>query len=81
MKLMACGQNGILDIIDVASRKMKASYMRQPRSNRRPLFAATVVAAMFATGPSKEELLEKSKTVSCTTVRYKVVLPSGYDPA
>ena len=36
---------------------------------------------MFATQPVRAELLEKTKKVGRTTVRYKVVLPSGYDPA
>jgi len=46
-----------------------------------PLFSAAVVIAMFATRPVQAELLEKTKQVSGTTVLYKVVLPSGYDPA
>jgi predicted esterase len=36
---------------------------------------------MFAIQPVQAELLEKTKKVGRTTVRYKVVLPSGYDPA
>ena len=40
-----------------------------------------LVVAMFATQPVRAELLEKTKKVAGTTVRYKVVLPSGYDPA
>jgi predicted esterase len=36
---------------------------------------------MFAAQPLQAELLEKSKQVAGTTVRYKVVLPNGYDPA
>jgi poly(3-hydroxybutyrate) depolymerase len=55
--------------------------MKQPRSNWMPLFSAAVVIAMFATQAAQAELLEKSKKVAGTTVRYKVVLPSGYDPA
>jgi len=55
--------------------------MRQPRSKWMPLFSAAVVAAMFATLPAQAELFEKTKKVAGTTVRYKVVLPSGYDPA
>jgi poly(3-hydroxybutyrate) depolymerase len=54
--------------------------MRQPRSKWMPLFSAAVVA-MFATQPVPAELLEKTKKVAGTTVRYKVVLPNGYDPA
>jgi predicted esterase len=36
---------------------------------------------MLAIQPVPAELLEKTKKVGRTTVRYKVVLPSGYDPA
>jgi predicted esterase len=55
--------------------------MKQPRSKWIPLFSAGVVAAVLATQPIHAELLEKSKKVGGTTVRYKVVLPNGYDPA
>ena len=55
--------------------------MKQPKSKCVPLFCAAVVVATFATQPVQAELLEKTKNVSGTTVRYKVVLPSGYDPA
>jgi predicted peptidase len=54
--------------------------MKQPRSKWMPLFSAAVVA-LFATQPIQAELLEKTKKVGDTTVVYKVVLPSGYDPA
>jgi len=37
--------------------------------------------AILSTPPVWGELLEKTKKVAGTTVRYKVVLPSGYDPA
>jgi dipeptidyl aminopeptidase/acylaminoacyl peptidase len=53
--------------------------MYQLGSKRISLFFAVVVA-MFATQPVRAELLEKTKKVGGTTVRYKVVLPSGYDP-
>src|SRR6266513_1791929 len=36
---------------------------------------------MFAALPLKAELLEKTKKVGSMTVRYKVVLPNGYDAA
>src|SRR5229473_2832784 len=55
--------------------------MKQPKSKSMPLFSAAVVVAMFATQPVQAELLEKTKKMGGTTVRYKVVLPSGYDPA
>ena len=45
------------------------------------LFSATVVAAVSASQPIHAELLEKSKKVGGTTVRYKVVLPNGFDAA
>jgi predicted esterase len=54
--------------------------MKQPRSKWTPLFLAAVVVAMFGTRPAQAELLEKTKKVGSTTVRYKVVLPNGYDP-
>src|ERR1700680_1073918 len=55
--------------------------MKQRGSKWMPLFSAAAVVAMFATQPVPAELLEKTKKVGDTTVRYKVVLPSGYDPA
>ncbi len=53
----------------------------KPTSRWTPLFSAAIVVATFATQPVRAELLEKTKRVSGTTVRYKVVLPNGYDPA
>jgi len=44
------------------------------------LFFATVFA-MFAIQLAHAEVLEKTKKVGAFTVRYKVVLPDGYDPA
>jgi predicted esterase len=55
--------------------------MTQSRCKWISLFAAAVVFAMFATQPVQAELLEKTKKVGSATVRYKVVLPDGYDPA
>ena len=40
-----------------------------------------VIVAMFATQSLHAELLEKTKKVGPDTVRYKIVLPTGYDPA
>jgi predicted esterase len=54
--------------------------MKQVTSKWRPLISAAVVA-MFALQPAPAELLEKTKKVGGATVRYKVVLPTGYDPA
>jgi poly(3-hydroxybutyrate) depolymerase len=59
---------------------MEASYLKQPRSKWTPLFSVVVVA-MFATRPVQAELFEKTMKVAGATARYKVVLPSGYDPA
>src|SRR5256712_10739140 len=39
------------------------------------------VFLMFVTQPLHAELVEKTKKVGGATVRYKVVLPNGYDPA
>ena len=60
--------------------------MKQPTSMKQAtskwmLLIAAAVAAMFATQPAQAELLEKTKKVGGTTVRYKIVLPGGYDPA
>jgi predicted peptidase len=54
--------------------------MQQPQSKWTALFS-TVVAAMFLTQLVQAELLEKTTKLGRTTIRYKVVLPSGYDPA
>lgn len=43
------------------------------------LMAAAVM--VFAAAPVRGDLLEKTTKVGKTTVRYKVVLPNGYDPA
>jgi poly(3-hydroxybutyrate) depolymerase len=50
-------------------------------SSSKWVFSAAVVVAVLATQPVQAELLEKTKKVVGTTVSYKVVLPSGYDPA
>ena len=55
--------------------------MKQSRSKWIGLFCAAVVAAMVTTQPIRAELLEKTRKVAGATVSYKVVLPSGYDPA
>jgi predicted esterase len=54
--------------------------MKQPMSKWIPTFC-TAVVAMFAIQPAGAELLEKTRKVGNATVRYKVVLPNGYDPA
>src|SRR5262245_36370681 len=47
-----------------------------------PIVAAltVMVAATLTTPPLGAEVLEKSKQVAGMTVRYKVVVPDGYDP-
>jgi poly(3-hydroxybutyrate) depolymerase len=55
--------------------------MKRRRSRWMPLFFAAVVVVMFATQSVQAELLEKTKKVGATTVRYKIVLPNGYDQA
>jgi predicted esterase len=55
--------------------------MKQEKSKCIPLFFATILVAIFATRTVHAELLEKTKKVGSVTVRYKVVLPNGYDPA
>ena len=48
------------------------------------LRALSAVVALTAVGfppPARAEVLEKSRTVAGVTVQYKVVVPSGYDPA
>jgi predicted peptidase len=54
--------------------------MRLPILNWILMFS-TAVVVMSVTRPLGAELLEKSKKVAGVTVHYKVVLPSGYDPA
>src|SRR5262252_10736065 len=39
------------------------------------------ILALLLTQPLRAELVEKTKKVGTTTVRYKVILPNGYDPA
>ena len=55
--------------------------MNQPESRWIPLFVAAVAVVMIAAQPVHAELQEKTKKVAGTTVRYKVVLPNGYDAA
>ena len=45
------------------------------------LAAATAAIAMLLIPPLRAEVLERTKDVDGTMVRYKVVLPNGYDPA
>jgi len=47
------------------------------------IFLAAVTAAFMslAIQPARAEVIEMKKKVAGTTVRYKVVLPNGYDPA
>jgi predicted peptidase len=54
--------------------------MKQPGLKLTPLFCAALVAA-GAVQPTRAEVQEKTRIVGGTTVHYKVVLPTGYDPA
>ena len=55
--------------------------MKRPGSKWIPLLSAVSAVAMCLTQSAHAELLEKTRKVGRTTVRYKVVLPNGYDPA
>ena len=52
-----------------------------PSCQCRGLSAVLVLTATVFAGPVGAEVIEKSRTVAGVTVHYKVVLPSGYDPA
>src|SRR5688572_21112489 len=52
-----------------------------PSCTLRALSALLVLTASAAPLPARAEVLEKSRTVGGVSVQYKVVLPSGYDPA
>jgi poly(3-hydroxybutyrate) depolymerase len=45
------------------------------------LYIAAVCATVFGTDPVRAEVLDKTSAIRGTTVHYKVVLPSGYDPS
>ena len=53
------------------------------KSGSKWITVLSVVAtfAVFMAQPLRAEMVEKTKKVGVTTVRYKVVLPNGYDPA
>ena len=55
--------------------------MKNAKSKCAPLFSAAVLVATLAIQPVHAELVEKTKKVAGATVRYKVVLPNGYDSA
>jgi poly(3-hydroxybutyrate) depolymerase len=55
--------------------------MRQHSSKSMLLAAAMASFVILPICPLQAEVLEKTDTVAGTTVHYKVVLPSGYDPA
>ena len=46
-----------------------------------PLAVTLAASVLIATRPVHAELVEMTKKVAGTTVHYKVVLPTGYDPA
>jgi predicted esterase len=53
--------------------------MKESKSTRIFSLLTVAVAVVLATRPVGAEVLEKSKQVDGVTVRYKVVLPEGYD--
>ena len=78
--MAACGPAARARILGLATKILdRMLLMKQPKWM--PLFSTAAVAALFATQSVQAELLEKTKQVGGTTVRYKVVLPNGYDPA
>jgi len=52
-----------------------------PSCQFRAWSAVVVLTATVIAVPARAEVLEKSRTVAGVAVQYKVVLPSGYDPA
>ena len=52
-----------------------------PSCQFRALPVVVVLTAIVIAVPARAEVFEKSRTVAGVTVQYKVVLPSGYDPA
>jgi poly(3-hydroxybutyrate) depolymerase len=55
--------------------------MEQRSPNALAIAAAAAALVIFLSQPLGAEVLEATKTVGGTTVHYKTVLPSGYDPA
>ena len=55
--------------------------MRCPGPGHIHLVVAVVASLVAAATPLHAEVRELTKTVAGTAVRYKVVLPAGYDPA
>ena len=73
--------NGARDRIDIAVPGIRRLQLKQSGLNWIWLLPAALIVAVLATQPVQAELLEKSRQVGDTTVRYKVVVPDGYDPA
>jgi len=61
--------------------RFRAMRMNHSTSVRMLSAAAAISLVVLAAGPARAEVLEKSKQVARVTVQYKVVLPTGYDPA
>ena len=59
---------------------MKASISTISTGTLAALVVLSAIA-LAAPAPARAEVLEKKKTVAGLIVRYKVVLPNGYDPA
>jgi len=60
---------------------METTKMMKPNSTWMLLIVVACVLVTVLAQPLKAEVTEKTKKVGKTTVRYKVVLPDGYDPA
>jgi predicted esterase len=55
--------------------------MKQRNAKRMLLAPVMAAIVMFLVQPLRAEVLENTKDVGGTTVHYKTVLPTGYDPA
>jgi poly(3-hydroxybutyrate) depolymerase len=55
--------------------------MKHQTANKALVAAATVAVVTFTSQLLQAEVLEKTKKAGDTTVHYKIVLPSDYDPA
>src|SRR5262249_6380654 len=65
----------LLDTFRLLLRKIRRMF------NRNKLRLAAVMVAMFMMQVVQGEVIEKTSKIHGTIVHYKVVLPSGYDPA
>ena len=77
------GTYAALGVRAALSLRVTIRAMMMKASTCGPTLSVLVVASLIAlaAGPARADVLEKSKKVGRVTVQYKVVLPSGYDPA